>query len=275
MEDDKQTKGEKMDEAPDAYVAEDLDEDEDLGITVGVSPTRELQASPPRVEAMEVDESSRSLKGVFSSKYGDILELLLLDSLAVSRRFEPAVGGLVGGATGIQTAASLRSGFRAHPLTVAARRIALMVYWLSAHLGRCFQAVFGKSAPQRAYSPGARRPGPFFFPAALQRLRPLVASSARIDSLIEHSQQQARHRTNLGAALLPQRSKKGSGVFRTLRSEGTHSEMSSVRNFRSFAASRQSGAPVVGSPGMRPNAARAFPHWGPAVPARLPPWALE
>ena len=28
MEDDKQTKGEKMDEAPDAYVAEDLYEDE-------------------------------------------------------------------------------------------------------------------------------------------------------------------------------------------------------------------------------------------------------
>ena len=77
MEDDQQTKGEKMDEAPDAYVAEDLYEDEDLGITVGVSPTRELQASPPRVETMEVDESSRSLKGEFSSRYGDILELLL------------------------------------------------------------------------------------------------------------------------------------------------------------------------------------------------------
>ena len=64
-------KSEKMDEAPDAYVAEDLYEDEELGITVGVSPTRELEASPPRVETMEVDESSRSLKGVFSSKYGD------------------------------------------------------------------------------------------------------------------------------------------------------------------------------------------------------------
>ena len=31
-----------------------------------------------------------------------------------------------------------------------------MVYWLSAHLGRCFQAVFGKSAPQRAFRQEAR-----------------------------------------------------------------------------------------------------------------------
>ena len=52
MEDEKQTKSEKMDEASDAYVAVDLYEDEDLGITVGVSPTRELQASPPDVEKM-------------------------------------------------------------------------------------------------------------------------------------------------------------------------------------------------------------------------------
>ena len=66
MEDDKQTKGEKMDEASDAYVAEGLYEDEDLGITVGVSPTRELQASPPGVETMEVDESSRSLGAALS-----------------------------------------------------------------------------------------------------------------------------------------------------------------------------------------------------------------
>ena len=44
MENEQQTKSEKMDEATDAYVAEDLYEDEDLGITVGVSPTRELEA---------------------------------------------------------------------------------------------------------------------------------------------------------------------------------------------------------------------------------------
>ena len=81
MEDDQKTKSEKMDEVPDAYVAEDLYEDEDLGITVGVSPTRELEDSPPHVEKMEVDESSRSLKNEFTSRYGDILELGLLQPL--------------------------------------------------------------------------------------------------------------------------------------------------------------------------------------------------
>ena len=52
--------------------------------------------------------------------------------------------------------------------------------------------------------------------AALQFLRELIARFARIDSLFEQSQQQARHRTNLGAALLSQRREEGSSVLRTL-----------------------------------------------------------
>ena len=52
--------------------------------------------------------------------------------------------------------------------------------------------------------------------AALQFLRELIARFARIDSFFEQSQQQASHRTNLGAALLSQRREEGSSVLRTL-----------------------------------------------------------
>ena len=76
MADKAAAKVETMDEAPDTYVASNLYEDGDLEISAGVSPTREMLASPPRVDKMEVDDSTRKLKSVMAAEYDGILELL-------------------------------------------------------------------------------------------------------------------------------------------------------------------------------------------------------
>ena len=67
MADKEAAKVDTMDEASDTYVASNLYEDDDLEITVGESPTREMMApSPPRVDKMEVDDSARQLKNVMA-----------------------------------------------------------------------------------------------------------------------------------------------------------------------------------------------------------------
>ena len=51
-------KTDEMDEAQDTYVADDLYDGDEIDINVGVSPTCEMESSPPRVEKMEADESA-------------------------------------------------------------------------------------------------------------------------------------------------------------------------------------------------------------------------
>ena len=60
------------------YVAGDLYEEDDIetGIRLGASPTRDGAPSPPRVQAMEVDSGTRTLRTVMRGLFGDVLELL-------------------------------------------------------------------------------------------------------------------------------------------------------------------------------------------------------
>ena len=71
-------KDEAMDVAEDLYVANDLYEEDDFetGINRGASPTRDGAPSPPRVQAMEVDSGTRTLRTVMRGLFGDVLELL-------------------------------------------------------------------------------------------------------------------------------------------------------------------------------------------------------
>ena len=71
-------KEEDMDVAEDLYVASDLYEEDDVetGIRLGASPTRDGSPSPPRVQAMEVDSGTRTLRTVMRGLFGDVLELL-------------------------------------------------------------------------------------------------------------------------------------------------------------------------------------------------------
>ena len=71
-------KEEDMDVAEDMYVANDLYEEDDFetGIRRGASPTRDGAPSPPRVQAMEVDSGTRTLRTVMRGLFGDVLELL-------------------------------------------------------------------------------------------------------------------------------------------------------------------------------------------------------
>ena len=57
-------KEEHMGVAEDLYVASDLYEEDDVetGIRLGASPTRDGGPSPPRVQAMEVDTGTRTLR---------------------------------------------------------------------------------------------------------------------------------------------------------------------------------------------------------------------
>ena len=67
-----------MDVAEDMYVANDLYEEDDFetGIRRGASPTRDGAPSPPRVQAMEVDSGTRTLRTVMRDLFGDVVELL-------------------------------------------------------------------------------------------------------------------------------------------------------------------------------------------------------
>ena len=67
-------KDEDMDVADDLYVAKDLYEDDEVetGIRRGVSPTRDGGPSPPRVQAMEVDSGTRTLRTVMRGLFGDV-----------------------------------------------------------------------------------------------------------------------------------------------------------------------------------------------------------
>ena len=71
-------KDEDMDVAEDLYVAKDLYEDDEVetGIRRGVSPTRDGGPSPPRMQAMEVDSGTRTLRTVMRDLFGDVVELL-------------------------------------------------------------------------------------------------------------------------------------------------------------------------------------------------------
>ena len=71
-------KDEDMDVAEDLYVANDLYEEDDFetGINRGASPTRDGAPSPPRVQAMEVDSGTRTLRTVMRDPFGDVVELL-------------------------------------------------------------------------------------------------------------------------------------------------------------------------------------------------------
>ena len=59
-------KDEDMDVAEDLYVAKDLYEEDDFetGINRGASPARDGAPSPPRMQAMEVDSGTRTLRTV-------------------------------------------------------------------------------------------------------------------------------------------------------------------------------------------------------------------
>ncbi len=65
-------KAEDMDETDDLYE----EDDEETGIRIGASPTRDGAPSPPRVQAMEVDSSTRTIKTALRGLFGGVVELL-------------------------------------------------------------------------------------------------------------------------------------------------------------------------------------------------------